>query len=155
MLSRVDSVTLPDASTLQTSYQGIYTTITDQAGRQRRQKIDALGRIVRVDEPDTSGSLGTVDSPAQASSYDYNTQGNLIHITQGSGSNVQNRYFKYDALGRLTYERQVEQAGTFTATDSLTGNSSWSRHLVYDETLNSVNYAGLLTSAYDARSIRT
>lgn len=110
---------------------------------------------MRVDEPDVNGSLGTVDSPAQASYYDYNTQGNLIHITQGAGSTVQNRYFKYDALGRLTYERQVEQAGTFTATDALTGNSSWSRHLVYDETVNSVSYAGLLTSAYDARNIST
>jgi RHS repeat-associated protein len=155
MLSRVDSVTLPDSSTVQTSYQGIYTTVTDQAGRQRRQKTDALGRIVRVDEPDVSGSLGTVGSPAQASYYDYNTQGNLIHITQGSGTQIQNRYFKYDALGRLTYEKQVEQAGTFAATDALTGNSSWSRKLVYDETINSVNYAGLLTSAYDARNITT
>jgi RHS repeat-associated protein len=155
VLSRVDSVTLPDSSVLQTSYQGIYTTVTDQAGRQRRQKTDALGRVVRVDEPDTSGSLGTVDSPTQASYYDYNTQGNLIHITQGAGSTVQNRYFKYDALGRLTYERQVEQAGTFTATDALTGNSSWSRHLVYDENVNSVNYGGLLTSAYDARTTST
>jgi YD repeat-containing protein len=154
-LSRVDSATLPDSSTVQTSYQGIYTTVTDQAGRQRRQKTDAMDRVVRVDEPDTSGSLGTVDSPAQASSYEYNTQGNLIHITQGSGSTVQNRYFKYDALGRLTYERQVEQAGTFTATDGLTGNSSWSRHLVYDETVNSVSYAGLLTTAYDARNTST
>jgi RHS repeat-associated protein len=155
MLSRVDYVTLPDASMVQTAYQGIYTTVTDQAGRQRRQKTDALGRIVRVDEPDTSGSLGTVDSPAQPSYYDYNTQGSLIHITQGVGSTIQNRYFKYDALGRLTYERQVEQAGTFTASDALTGNSSWSRHLVYDVTINSVNYAGLLTTATDARNIST
>ena len=156
VLSRVDYVILPDASTVQTSYQGIYTTVTDQAGRQRRQKTDALGRIVRVDEPDASGNLGTIDSPTQATYYAYNTQGNLIHITQGSGtSTVQNRYFKYDALGRLTYERQVEQAGTFTAYDPLTGNSAWSRRLVYDETINGASYKGLLTTATDARSINT
>lgn len=165
-LSRVDYVTLPDASLVQTSYQGIYTTVTDQAGGQRRQKTDALGRIVRVDEPDAvSGSLGTLDAPVQPSFYQYNTQGNLITISQGlSQQNVdpedpanytQHRYFKYDALGRLTYERQVEQAGTFTASDSLTGNSAWSRRLVYDETINSVSYVGLLTSAYDARNIQT
>src|SRR5258707_15814998 len=82
-LSRVDSVTLPDSSTVQTSYQGIYTTVTDQAGRQRRQKTDALGRIVRVDEPNTSSSLGTVDAPTQPSFYQYSTQGNLIAISQG------------------------------------------------------------------------
>ena len=164
-LSRVDYVTLPDASTVQTSYQGIYTTVTDQAGRQRRQKTDALGRIVRVDEPNTSSSLGSVDAPTQPSFYQYNTQGNLIAISQGlSQQNVnpedpanyiQHRYFKYDSLGRLTYEKQVEQAGTFTAYDSLTGNSTWSRKLVYDETINSIAYNGLLTTAYDARNIST
>ncbi|HEY3024715.1 MAG TPA: BPSL0067 family protein, partial [Pyrinomonadaceae bacterium] len=153
-LSRVDSVTLPDGSIIQTAFQGIYTTVTDQAGKQRRQKTDALGRIVRVDEPDASGNLGTVDAPAQATYYDYSTQGNLVHITQGTAT-VQNRYFKYDALGRLTYERQVEQAGTFSVSDSLTGNSAWSRKLVYDETINGVSYSGLLTRAYDARNIST
>lgn len=165
VLGRIDSITLPDASTVQTSYQGTYTTVTDQAGRQRRQKTDALGRIVRVDEPNTSGSLGTFDAPTQPSFYQYNTQGNLIAISQGlSQQNVnpedpanyiQHRYFKYDALGRLTYEKQVEQAGTFTASDSPTGNSTWSRKLVYDETINSVTYNGLLTTAYDARNIST
>ncbi len=154
-MGRVDSVTLPDGSTIQTAFQGIYTTVRDQAGKQRRQKTDALGRIVRVDEPDANGNLGTVDAPAQATYYDYSTQGNLVHITQGSGATVQNRYFKYDALGRLTYERQVEQAGTFSFSDSLTGNSAWSRKLVYDETINGVTYSGLLTRAYDARNIST
>jgi RHS repeat-associated protein len=166
ILSRIDSITLPDASAVQTSYQGIYTTVTDQAGRQRRQKTDALGRIVRVDEPDANGNLGNdLDHPFQPTFYQYNTQGNLIAISQGltqAGLNpedpanyLQHRYFKYDALGRLTYERQVEQAGTFTASDPLTGNSAWSRKLVYDETINSVAYKGLLTTATDARSINT
>jgi RHS repeat-associated protein len=165
VLSRVDSVTLPDSSTVQTSYQGIYTTVTDQAGRQRRQKTDALGRIVRVDEPNTSGSLGTFDAPTQPSFYQYNTQGNLIAISQGLSTQnvnpedpsnyIQHRYFKYDALGRLTFEKQAEQAGTFTASDSLTGNSAWSRHLVYDETIGGVSYSGLLTTATDARNITT
>jgi RHS repeat-associated protein len=160
-LGRVDFVTLPDSSIVHTDPQGIYTTVTDQAGRQRRQKTDALGRIVRVDEPNTSGSLGTVDAPTQPSFYQYNTQGNLIEISQGlssSSSNpedpqsyLQHRYFKYDALGRLTFEKQAEQAGTFTASDSLTGNSTWSRKLVYDES----TYSGLLTTAYDARNIST
>jgi hypothetical protein len=47
---------------MQTSYQGVYTTITDQAGQQRRQKTDALGRVVRLDERDLNGSLGGVDT---------------------------------------------------------------------------------------------
>ena len=152
-LNRVVMVTMPDASTLQTSYQGAYATLTDQAGRQRRQKTDALGRIVRVDEPNSSGSLGTVDAPTQPTYYDYDTQGNVIHVAQGS-SPVQHRYFKYDAIGRLTYERQVEQAGTFSAADPLTGNGAWSRKLVYDETIGGVTYQGLLTTSHDARSVQ-
>jgi RHS repeat-associated protein len=150
-LGRVYLVTLPDATTVQTTYQGIYTTVQDQAGKTRRQKVDALGRVVRVDEPDTSGSLGSVDAPTQASYFGYNTAGNLIHIQQGVGTNLQHRYFKYDALGRLTYERQVEQAATITAADALTGNSQWSRHLVYDEN----GYQGLPTTMTDARGVST
>jgi RHS repeat-associated protein len=160
-LSRVKTVTLPDASTVHTDYVGIYTTVTDQAGRQRRQKTDALGRIVRVDEPDASGSLGTFDAPTQPSFYQYDTQGHLITLSQGltsSGADpenpvsyIQHRYFKYDAFGRLTYEKQAEQAGTLTAADTLTGNGSWSRKLIYDES----GYSGLLTTAIDARNIST
>src|SRR5262249_9734 len=63
VLGRIDVVTLPDGSTVHSDYVGIYTTVTDQAGRQRRQKTDALGRIVRVDEMNSSWSLGTVDAP--------------------------------------------------------------------------------------------
>ena len=154
-LDRNISLTMPDGAVVQTSYQGVYTTVSDEAGRQRRQKVDAFGRVVRVDEPDSSGNLGAVDTPTQATYYDYNAQGNLVHITQGSGAQTQHRYFKYDSLGRLTYERQVEQAATFTLADPLTGNSSWSRKLVYDETINSVPYPGLLTSTYDARNVQT
>ena len=152
-LGRAVNITYPDASVVQTSYQGVYTTVTDQAGRQQRQKMDAMGQLVRVDEPNASG-LGTVDAPNQATSYDYDAQGNVVHITQGS-SPVQHRYFKYDAIGRLTHEYQVEQASAFTLYDPVTGNSSWSRKLVYDETVDLVTYSGLLTNAYDARNVQT
>lgn len=153
-LGRVVSITLPDASSVQTSYQGVYTTITDQAGKQRRQKTDAMGRVVRVDEPNSSASLGAVDAPAQATTYDYDTQGNLVHIAQGSGP-IQHRYFKYDALGRLTHERQVEQVTAFTLSDPVTGNSNWTRKLVYDEMIDTVIYSGLLTSVYDACNVES
>lgn len=151
---RVVTMTLADASVVQTSYQGVYMTVTDPAGKQRRQKSDEFGRLVRVDEPNPSGSLGTVDAPAQATTYDYDTQGNVVHIAQGA-SPVQHRYFKYDGLGRLTYEHHVEQDGFFTASDPVTNHSNWSRKLVYDETIDTVTYSGLLTSVYDARNVKT
>ena len=76
----------------------------------------------------------------------YDVLGNLVKITQGD----QQRYFKYDSLSRLIRERQVEQSvnSSYNLSDSLTGNSSWSRKFEY-------NSHGLLTHGYDARGIQT
>jgi len=54
-LSRVISVTSRDingvsSGTVQTSYSGNQTTVTDQAGKVRRSTTDALGRLVQVVE---------------------------------------------------------------------------------------------------------
>ena len=155
VLGRVTQVTMPrgdDANpsyinSVQTTYEGEVTTVTDQAGKQRRQIADALGRVIRLDEPNSSGSLGSVGSPAQATSYMYDVLGNLLKISQG---NDQQRYFKYDSLSRLIRERQVEQTvnSAYNLSDSLTGNSSWTRKFEY-------NSHGLLTHGYDARGIQT
>lgn len=131
-------------TTVQTDYAGTVITVTDQAGKKRRQITDALGRVVRLHEPDANGNLGAVGAPAQETAYEYDALDNLIHIAQGA----QHRYFKYDSLGRLTHERQVEQDTPFTTQDSLAGNNLWSRKLVY-------NSNGLVTDAYDARQINT
>src|SRR5258706_10531261 len=60
--------------------------------------VDGAGRLVRVDEPDASNSLGTTTAPAQPTSYDYDVFGNLRHVYQGSS---QTRTFSYDSLSRL------------------------------------------------------
>lgn len=129
----------------------MYTTVTDQAGKQRRQKVEALGRVIRLDEPDSSGALGTTSSPNQATSYDYDALDNLVHISQpGPNSVIQHRYFKYDSLSRMIRERQVEQAtnSSYNLSDSLTGNSAWTRKIEYDS-------SGLVTDGYDARGVHT
>lgn len=156
-LSRVTSMTFSDGMnswSVQTAYQGASTTVTDQALKRKRQMVDALGRIVRVDEPDGNGNLDTADAPV--TTYDYDVLGNLVHTKQGSNTaQPQNRYFKYDALSRITFVRQVEQNAIFSASDPLTNNGQWSRKIVYDETINGISYKGLATSVYDARNIRT
>lgn len=157
-LGRATAVTFSDTQTswtAQTEYQGIYTTFTDQALKKRRQKVDSLGRVVRVDEPGGSGALGDEESPEQPTHYEYDVSGNLVHVTQGTGSQVQHRYFKYDALSRLIYERQVEHNPAFVLYDSLTTNSQWTRKIMYDETIDNVSYKGLMTGTYDARVIHT
>lgn len=134
----------PTASYATSEYAGVFTKVTDQAGKQRRQKTDELGHVVRLDEPDANGNLGSTDTPNQYTAYEYDILDNLIHIAQGS----QHRYFKYDSLTRLTYERQVEQDAPHTTTDSVAGNNQWSRKIVY-------NSQGLVQDAYDARQTRT
>ena len=150
-LGRLTQITMPSGdnnnsltTSISISYDGVYTTTTDQAGKVRRQKVDALGRLIRLDEPTSSG-LGTTTSPNQATSYQYDALDNLARITQGA----QNRYFKYDSLSRLIRERQVEQGtnANYNLSDSLTGNSSWSRKFEY-------NSHGLITDSYDARGVQ-
>src|SRR6185503_2971871 len=79
------------------AYDSIFTTLTDQAGKVRRSKVDALGRLVRVDEPDVSNNLGSQVAPTQSTSYEYDALGNLTLATQGS----QPRNFSYTSLSRL------------------------------------------------------
>lgn len=127
-------------NTTSRTFAGEVVTATDQAGKVRRQVSDELGRLVRVDEPTTSG-LGTVGSPNQATTYDYDLLNNLVKITQGS----QSRYFKYDSLSRMIRERHPEQNtySSYNLSDSLTGNSSWTKKYEY-------NSQGRVTDVYDA-----
>jgi RHS repeat-associated protein len=121
--------------TVETVYEANITTVIDQAGNQRRSVADALGRMIRIDEPDkVSGSLGTTASPVQSTSYLYDVLDNLRQITQGG----QSRYFMYDSLSRLIRARNPEQDvnASITGTDPLTLNSQWSAAYIYDENEN-------------------
>jgi RHS repeat-associated protein len=92
-----------------TDYNGIYTTVTDQALKVRRSVIDGAGRLVRVDEPNDSGSLGTVASPVQPTFYTYDALGNLVNVTQNSPQGNQTRTYTYDSLSRLKTAKNPEQ----------------------------------------------
>jgi len=112
-----------------TSYDANATTVTDQAGKVRRSIMDGLGRLSRVDEPDGSGALGSLSSPAQFTSYAYDALDNLTTVSQG----VQARTFVYSSLKRLT---------------SVTNPESGTISYGYDN-------SGNVTSKVDARSITT
>ena len=115
--------------TVTVAYDANATTVTDQAGKVRRSISDGLGRMVRVDETDASGVLGSLTSPTQPTSYSYDALDSLTTISQA----VQTRTFAYSSLGRLTSAINPE-SGAFT--------------YVYDNN-------GNLTSKVDARSITT
>ncbi|MFY9618359.1 MAG: RHS repeat-associated core domain-containing protein [Pyrinomonadaceae bacterium] len=154
-LGRVITVTTADTAQVATSYTastsgtlGTITTVTDQALRKRRSLTDALGRLVRVDEPNKD--TGSLDAGGAATFYAYNTLGHLLRVDQ----DAQQRFFMYDSLGRLLRAKNPEQ-GNFTPdadfpamTDASSdvSNDQWSTGYVYDAN-------GSLTKRKDARDI--
>ncbi|MEK6287871.1 MAG: hypothetical protein AABO57_19300, partial [Acidobacteriota bacterium] len=102
---------------MSTSYNANETTVTDQAGKVRRSIVDGAGRLVRVDEPDSTGNLGTVTAPVQPTNYTYDSRGNLTQVVQGS----QSRSFVYDGLSRLKQATNPE-SGTINYTYDDNGN---------------------------------
>jgi RHS repeat-associated protein len=126
-LGRVTKVKTPDNAEALTSYLGSTVTATDQAGKQRRNITNALGQLIRVDEPDNNGNL------TQPTYYYYNTLGSMVRVNQG----VQNRYFLYDSLGRLLRVRQPEQTvNTALNTSGNPDNNSWTAAFTYDNNGN-------------------
>lgn len=116
-LGRVLTVQTPDGAVLATAYSGNVVTVTDQAGKLRRSITDGLGRLSRVDEPNTSGSLGSVDAPNQPTGYAYDVLDNLTTVSQ----DAQTRTFVYDSLKRLTSAANPE-SGTITYLYDANGN---------------------------------
>lgn len=132
---------------------GIASRVKDQADKERRQVIDALGRVVRVDEPvdePTRSGLGTVESPYQPSFYSYDGNGNLSKIVQIDGTIRQERRFKYDPLSRLTHEKQIEATPTLDGDGNYgaPNTNNWTKVLKYD------NFGRLLQTT-DARNVKT
>ena len=145
-LSRKTSVTYPDNSVLTTAYCAGSTLVTDPVGKWRRSRVDGLGRLVEVDEPNAIGATvastgcpGTGE-PIWATSYTVNTLGNLKQVVQ-NGSHT--RTFTHDFLSRLLTPSNPE-VGTITYQYDSDTNCSGSN-----------SFAGLLVSKTDARSIRT
>ncbi len=93
------------------------TTVTDQAGKKRRSVTNALGQLVRVDEPDDAGQLGSITAPHQPTFYSYDALGNLTEIVQGG----QTRTFTYSSMSRLLTSTNPE-SGTFQYSYDPNGN---------------------------------
>jgi RHS repeat-associated protein len=94
---------------VQTSYASEVTTVTDQAGKQRRSVVDGIGRLVSIVEDPTGFGYQT--------NYSYDARGNLKTVSQG----VQTRTFSYDTLSRLTSATNPE-SGQVTYTYDLASN---------------------------------
>ncbi len=127
---------------------GIASRSKDQANKEHRRIIDSLGRVIRVDEPTTNG-LGPVAAPNQPTFYKYDGNNNLAKAIQSDGANTQERMFKYDALSRLTHEKQVEANATLNDAGSYVGASgSWTGFYKHDT-------ESMLEYGVDANGVRT
>ncbi len=123
-LNRATSVVKPDGSTVTTSYCGSDTLVADEASHWRRSKTDGLGRLVEVDEPNsttaTVSACPAQGDPIWVTSYGYDTLDDMTSAAQGGS---RSRSFNYDSLKRLTSSTNPE-TGTVSYVYDLDGNVS-------------------------------
>jgi YD repeat-containing protein len=136
-LGRTTLVTLPDNQTLGTSYNGNSMIMIDQVNRKTQRLTDGFGRVITVNEQDSSGFL------TQATNYSYDAIGNLTQVNQGN----QLRSYRYDALSRMTNEKIPEQGDPTQANQWPTTNTYRSFNAVATRT----DARGVVTTyAYDS-----
>lgn len=97
----------------------------------RRSMTDALGHLVRVDEPNSAGQLGDVSNPNQPTNSAYDALNNLLQVQQNGttaeqcGTSAvpcfQTRSFVYDSLSRLL-SAQNPESGTIQYAYDPNGN---------------------------------
>ena len=131
----VTSFDISNVNNASGNFIGTVVTTTDASGRKGRSITNALGQLLRVDEPTgISGSaeadLGPLDQPIQPTLYKYDVKGNMVEVTQG----VQKRWFKYDSLGRLIRVRQPEQEvnASLHLADAFNTSGGWTAGFAYD-----------------------
>lgn len=122
--------------------------VSDAWGRERWGRYDQQNRLAEVVEPNPYGNGSVLAPGSWLTKYTYNTLGNLTETEQS----VQQRYFKYDSLGRLTRQKLAEQTATLNDAGAFVGagasGAQWSEAFVYDTRSN-------LTQKTDARGVRT
>ncbi|MFN0140398.1 MAG: RHS repeat domain-containing protein [Pyrinomonadaceae bacterium] len=123
------------------NFVGTVVTTTDASLRKGRSITNALGQLIRIDEPtgitaSADADLGALDNPIQPTFYTYSPQGKMVHVQQGKTGEpaIQHRYFLYDSLGRHIRVRQPEQDinASLNLSDPVTGNSQWTAAFSYD-----------------------
>jgi len=114
-MGRTVSVVSPDgASTTVTAYSGNTTTITDPAGKWKKQTFGAAGNMIQVNEPNPAGGADYVTS------YTYTILDRLSTVTMTRPTGTQTHTFSYDpTTQRLSSETHPE-----TGTTSYTYNGN-------------------------------
>ena len=115
------------ANNVSTVYAGNCTTVTDQAGKTRRNCSDSLGRVIQVFEPNATGSL------VNETDFQYDVLNNLLCVVQkgtdttaftncaSALSTWRPRSATYNSLSQLVSSTNPE-TGTISYTYDLDGN---------------------------------
>jgi hypothetical protein len=154
---RVWKTTTPDGSSALDYYneatrpQGVSSEagrtfrMVEPSGRQKWYRTDADENITEVMEPDPNDD-GSVATGGLLTKYYYARLGQLLRTEQGA----QQRFFRYDSLGRLTQQKGSEAQATLGADGTFlgAGNGQWSDVYAYDK-------LGNITSHTDARGVKT
>jgi RHS repeat-associated protein len=151
-LNRETLVIPPDGSStsnnVTTAYCGSAVLATDQTLRWIRTISDAFGRIVEVDEPNSTTATVTpcpvAGDPIIATTYSYDSLDNLTGVVQ-NGS--RNRAFTFDSLGDMLTSSEPE-SGNETFTYDANGNVLTRQRPAPNQT-SATTYA-TTTYAYDA-----
>jgi RHS repeat-associated protein len=150
-LSRKISEAYADGSVLQSAYCGSTTLVTDPVSKWRRSRVDGLGRMVEVDEPNVVGAtVASTGCPAKndpiwVTTYTYDALNDLTQVLQ-NGSHQ--RTGTYDSLSRLQSSSNPE-TGTITYTYDPNGNvltRKDARSIITTNTYDALNR--LATSTY-------
>lgn len=144
-LSRVIRVKTFDDAEFTTVYSGNTVVMIDQSGKQKRSITNALGRLIREDEPNDGGQLDFNGTPAQSTNYQYDVLGNLIQVNQG----IQTRTYSYNSLSRLQ-SATTPESSTINYTYDLNGNltsTTDARNIVTTYTYDALSR--LLTKTYN------
>jgi RHS repeat-associated protein len=119
-LGRVTQTTAQDGSISKTDYSNFPTvTVTDPAGKMRRIRSDALGRLVEVDEPgpgaNTGGSPGTGSINVSGSLYSSTSSGSYATGSVTVSGALQSFYVEV-CNDTCIRQRKTDPGGTVTVT---------------------------------------
>jgi RHS repeat-associated protein len=148
----------PDGSAVSYAYAFNQTTVTDEAGNQRRYTYNPLGQMTKVEEPNPTllyhtpiattykyygfGPLYRSDQSSQQRTFVYNWLSQMISQTlPESGTTT----FSYDAAGRLTSKTDARSLSVMYCYDDVNRTTK----KMYTGTC-AAPVAGLVTFGYDA-----
>ena len=91
---------------------GYPTLYVDEASKMRETWTDGFGRVIEVDEPNSTGNLTSYTC------YAYDPANNLSQVNHTVGSQTQGRAYGHDNLGRVYLAGGVESSTNYSYTKS-------------------------------------